>query len=85
MVPNRTAKEGFVADQHEYDIVLTPQAEGGFTVAVPAFPDVVTEGETFEEARLWPRMPLRATWKPCIIMAGSCRRVVRERVVVQSA
>lgn len=34
----------------EYEVVLIPQAEGGFVVAVPALPDVVTEGDTEEEA-----------------------------------
>lgn len=34
----------------EFDVVLVPQPEGGFTVTVPALPDVVTEGDTREEA-----------------------------------
>ena len=33
-----------------YKIILEPQAEGGFTVFVPELPDVVTEGDTREEA-----------------------------------
>jgi antitoxin HicB len=33
-----------------YTVVLESQAEGGFTVTVPALPEVVTEGETEEEA-----------------------------------
>jgi len=33
-----------------YTVVLEPQPEGGFTVLVPALPEVVTEGETEEEA-----------------------------------
>jgi antitoxin HicB len=35
---------------HSYSIVLEPQAEGGFTVLVPALPEVVTEGDNEEEA-----------------------------------
>lgn len=31
-------------------IILTPQEEGGFTVTIPALPEVVTEGETVCEA-----------------------------------
>ena len=31
-------------------IILEPQPEGGFTVSVPALPEVVTEGETEDEA-----------------------------------
>jgi predicted RNase H-like HicB family nuclease len=34
-----------------YTVVLLPDIEeGGFTVAVPALPGCVTEGETYEEA-----------------------------------
>ena len=35
---------------HSYTILLEPQPEGGFTVLVPALPEVVTEGETKTEA-----------------------------------
>ncbi len=34
----------------EFTIVLEPQPEGGFTVSVPALPEVVTEGDTEAEA-----------------------------------
>ena len=33
-----------------YAVVLDPQPEGGFTVTVPALPEVVSQGETEEEA-----------------------------------
>lgn len=33
-----------------YRVVLEPQPEGGYTVFVPQLPDVVSEGETREEA-----------------------------------
>jgi antitoxin HicB len=33
-----------------FSIVLEPQSGGGFTVLVPALPEVVTEGETEQEA-----------------------------------
>jgi antitoxin HicB len=33
-----------------YAVVLEPQPEGGFTVTVPALPEVVTEGDTEKEA-----------------------------------
>ena len=33
-----------------YPVVLEPQPEGGFTVTVPALPEVVTEGDTEDEA-----------------------------------
>jgi antitoxin HicB len=31
-------------------LVFTPQPEGGFTVTSPIFPELVTEGDTIEEA-----------------------------------
>jgi len=33
-----------------YRVILEPQPEGGYTVFVPQLPDVVSEGETREEA-----------------------------------
>ena len=35
---------------HTFSIVLEPQEGGGFTVSVPALPEVVTEGDTEAEA-----------------------------------
>ncbi len=34
----------------EYEIVLVPEAEGGYSVFVPELPSVATQGETVEEA-----------------------------------
>jgi antitoxin HicB len=31
-------------------LVFTPQAEGGFTVTSPVLPELITEGDTIEEA-----------------------------------
>lgn len=39
-----------VAGSYSYSIVLEPQQDGGYTVLVPALPEVVTEGENEEEA-----------------------------------
>ena len=36
--------------QRTYRILLTPEDEGGFSVAVPALPGCFTQGETIEEA-----------------------------------
>jgi antitoxin HicB len=32
-------------------LVFTPQPEGGYTVTCPALPELITEGDTLEEAR----------------------------------
>ncbi len=39
-----------MAKSYSYSVVLEPQEGGGFTVLVPALPEVVTEGETEAEA-----------------------------------
>lgn len=35
---------------HSFSVVLEPQEGGGFTVLVPALPEVVTEGDSEAEA-----------------------------------
>ena len=37
-------------DRLEFTVVLEPQPDGGFTVTVPALPEVVTEGDSEAEA-----------------------------------
>ena len=37
-------------DKLDFTVVLEPQPEGGFTVSVPALPEVVTEGDSEAEA-----------------------------------
>jgi antitoxin HicB len=39
-----------VAESYSFSVVLEPQDSGGFTVLVPALPEVVTEGDTEQEA-----------------------------------
>lgn len=34
---------------YNYRVLLTPEPEGGFTVAVPTLPGCITYGETVEE------------------------------------
>ena len=36
--------------QYKIPLLLSPQPDGGFTVTSPALPELVTEGETAEEA-----------------------------------
>jgi predicted RNase H-like HicB family nuclease len=38
------------AKSHEFEVVLQPESEGGFSVSVPALPGCHTQGETREEA-----------------------------------
>jgi len=42
--------EHLMAGDYSFSILLEPQEGGGYTVLVPALPEVVTEGESEEEA-----------------------------------
>jgi antitoxin HicB len=35
---------------YSFSVILEPQPDGGFTVLVPALPEVVTEGDTERQA-----------------------------------
>jgi antitoxin HicB len=37
--------------RRRYTVIFEPQPEGGYTVAVPALPGCITEGDTLREAR----------------------------------
>ena len=39
-----------MAVNYSFSVILEPQESGGFTVLVPALPEVVTEGDSEEEA-----------------------------------
>lgn len=39
-----------MTQEYKHSILLEPQQGGGFTVLVPALPEVVTEGDTEQEA-----------------------------------
>jgi antitoxin HicB len=39
-----------VSVSRTYTVILEPAEEGGFVVRVPALPEIVTEGDTEEEA-----------------------------------
>ena len=38
-----------MAETYRFSIILEPQEDGGFTVLVPALPEVVTEGDSEAE------------------------------------
>jgi antitoxin HicB len=39
-----------MAENYSFSVILEPQEGGGFTVLVPALPEVVTEGEDEKQA-----------------------------------
>ena len=44
-------KETIAATAYRYTAIFDPDPNGGYTVTVPSLPGLVTEGESFEEAR----------------------------------
>ena len=46
--------------EREYEIILQPEPEGGFSVFVPELPSVVTQGDTVEEAHAMAREAIEA-------------------------
>lgn len=73
-----------MTDQHEYEVILTPQAEGGFTVSVPDLPDVVTEGDTREEALAMARDAIEGYLEAMRDHGWDIPVTVHERVVVRA-
>jgi antitoxin HicB len=49
-----------VKSSFDFTVVLEPQPGGGFTVSVPALPEVVTEGDTEAEAMRMAEEAIRA-------------------------
>ena len=48
---SKTRKTAIHADRYQYTAVFDPDGKGGYTVTVPALPGLVTEGDTFEDAK----------------------------------
>ncbi|HEY3622749.1 MAG TPA: type II toxin-antitoxin system HicB family antitoxin [Roseiarcus sp.] len=45
---------------YSFSVILEPQLDGGFTLLVPALPEVVTEGDTERQALLNAEEAIRA-------------------------
>lgn len=65
-------------------MVLSPQPEGGFVVSVPDLPDVVTEGETREEALEMARDAIEGYLEVMREKGWPIRQGLREHVAVHS-
>lgn len=72
-------------DRAEYEVVLIPQAEGGYLVSVPDLPDVVTEGETREEALTMARDAIEGYLAVMRERSWPIRKGLREHVAVRTA
>ena len=51
--------------QRTYAVVLEPEDEGGFTVRVPAFPEIVTYGQDEREALAMAQDAIRLVIEDC--------------------
>ncbi len=71
--------------EREYEVVLLPEAEGGFSVFVPELPTVVTEGETVEEALDMARDAIEGYLETMRDEGWAVPEVRRERVAVRAA
>ncbi len=62
----------------EFEIILTAQPEGGYTVTAPELPDVVTEGETREQAIEMAREAIEGYLETAANFGYPIRRGIRE-------
>jgi antitoxin HicB len=78
--------------EYSYTVLFEPAEEGGYVVRVPALPEIVTEGDTLEEARARAEDAIRLVLQdrlaegasvPCDIEAEPIKEKVR--VVVPAA
>jgi antitoxin HicB len=64
LIPDRI--EDFHVDQKRtFAVVLEPEAEGGFTVRVPAIPEIVTYGKDEQEALAMAEDAIRLVFADC--------------------
>lgn len=70
------------SEQREYEIVLVPEAEGGFSVFVPELPSVATQGETRKQALEMVREAIEAYLEVMHEDGLSIPTVERDRVAV---
>ena len=69
----------------EFEIILTPQPEGGFTVTVPELPDVVTEGDTRDQAIDMAREAIEGYLETVANLGYPIRRGIREHITVHAS
>ena len=74
--------------EYSYTVLFEPAEEGGYVVACPALPGLVTEGDTLEEARRMAadaiRGYLEGLRKEPATAAGTCQPPVPVRRVTRT-
>src|SRR5436190_13635270 len=53
-------RSNIMAENYSFSVILEPQEGGGFTVLVPALPEVITEGDDERQALLNAEEAIRA-------------------------
>jgi len=71
--------------EREYEVVLVPEAEGGFSVFVPELPSVATQGDSAEEALEMARDAIEGYLETVREEGWTVPAVRRERVAVRAA
>ena len=78
-----------MSQKRTYTVVLEPEEEGGFTVRVPAFPEIVTYGEDEREALAMAEDAIRLVIEDCTArgepIPGGERPRIREITVTLAA
>jgi predicted RNase H-like HicB family nuclease len=62
------------AKSHEFEVVLQPEEEGGFSVSVPALPGCHTQGETHDEALAMAKDAIEGCLE--VLAESTCRRQI---------
>ena len=71
--------------EHEFDVVIMAESEGGYSVFVPELPSVATQGETIDEARTYAREAIEGYLAVMHEDGLPIPTVHRDRVAVQAA
>ena len=75
----------WLVQEREYEIILQPDPDGGFSVFVPELPSVVTQGDTVEEAHAMAREAIEAYLEVMCEDGLPVPTVRRGRVAVHAA
>jgi predicted RNase H-like HicB family nuclease len=74
-----------LVERREYEVILVPEAEGGYSVLVPELPSVATQGETVEEALEMARDAIEGYLEVMRDEGWPIPTVRRERITVEAA
>lgn len=81
----RSTRRNNMDKLEEFEIILTPQPERGFTVTVPELPDVVTEGDTREHAIEMAREAIVSYLETVANLGYPIRHRIREHTTVNAS